>query len=202
MSCDYNTFFETDFTLEGRKCQKCPKDAPFGYGFDDKVCESCADVALYQGKATTLVKFLFSTACPDDVNPPEPEEEIEPEVVPEPEVPDEEEEETNKPDIDLKPEPKDGEGKITDGTDKVTPQEETDLTILWVIIAITAVVLVIGGFAIWKFYTTCRNKSKIKITKVKEIGGGGKQSSSKSKLKENAGPKSGVVSKKKSKKKN
>ena len=79
------------------------------------------------------------------------------------------------------------------------------MTILWVVIAITAVVLIIGGFAIWKFYTTCRNKSKIKTTKVKSIndnnGDGKKSSSSKSKLKANAGPQSGVISKKKSKKK-
>lgn len=127
------------------------------------------------------------------MNPPEPEEEIEPEeeVVPEPEKVTEEEETDGKPDVILKPEPVDGEGTITDNTTKES-EEESDLTILWVIIAITAVVLIIGGFAIWKFYTTCRNKSKIKTTKVKSINdngdGGKKSSSSKSKLKANAGP--------------
>ena len=67
MSCQYNQFFTTDYTIEGQRCNKCTVAKPVSYGFDQTKCESCNDVASYVDNSPAIVRFLFTTACPIDV---------------------------------------------------------------------------------------------------------------------------------------
>ena len=40
---------------------------PFSYGYSEAKCESCNDVASYVDNSAAIVRFLFTTACPIDV---------------------------------------------------------------------------------------------------------------------------------------
>ena len=42
MSCDYNSILESDFSLTGRKCQVCPQDLPYSFGYAENRCSACA----------------------------------------------------------------------------------------------------------------------------------------------------------------
>ena len=53
--------------LDGRSCKKCSVAKPFSYGYSETSCESCNDVASYVDNSAPIVRFLFDTACPDDV---------------------------------------------------------------------------------------------------------------------------------------
>ena len=66
-SCQYNQQFSSDFSLEGRACDACSKSKAVSYGFSETQCESCNDVASYVDNSSAIVRFLFLTACPPDV---------------------------------------------------------------------------------------------------------------------------------------
>ena len=67
LSCQYNQYFSTDYTIEGQKCSRCGIAKPISYGYDQTKCESCNDVASYVDNSPAIVRFLFTTACPLDV---------------------------------------------------------------------------------------------------------------------------------------
>ena len=140
---------------------------PFSYGYSETKCESCNDVASYVENSSPIVRFLFNTACPIDVEKTvgddgviKDEEDInkndnEP-TTPIDTTPDEEEkkeeEEEKEEEID---EIEEGGGTVTDSD--VDTEEESSGLVTFIAIGATIIILAVGGFAVLKVYTACKS---------------------------------------------
>ena len=164
------------FDLAGRSCDKCDVSKPISYGFSQTKCESCNDVASYVNNSAAIVRFLFDSTCPEDVEKTVGEDGIiknEEDIGKEEEETTDQQQNTNENTDDTKEEVTDN--SPTTDTDKITdneneevtdpklkkkePEDESSGMLIFIIIGSILIIIAVAVFAIWKIMTVIKRKN-------------------------------------------
>lgn len=149
---------------------------PFSYGYSEAKCESCNDVASYVDNSAAIVRFLFTTACPIDVEKTvgddgviKDEKDLNNETDNTPitdnsttDTTDEKDKETKNPET-INPEPStpDEVVEVTDGESSEDIDDSSTGFVIFITIGGILIFTLVVGFAVWKIVEAFkRNKVK------------------------------------------
>merc|ERR1712066_1093926 len=69
LSCEYAKYYFTEKDddggqlLDNRNCTACARGQPFSYGYNEKTCKSCGDLAGFIDNADPYLQYFYNEGC-------------------------------------------------------------------------------------------------------------------------------------------